>query len=463
MQPSFGGGRLSRAGGALNETCMSEVEVDIEAKAAAARVRATDSPVVGTSKPRLLSILGPGLISGASDDDPTAIATYSQAGAAFGYSLSWIALLCYPIMVAVQEVSGRIGRTTGHGLAGNLARHAPRWLAYGCVAVLCVANTIALGADLSAMAAVVRTLVGGPQLLYVALFAILCLGLQIFMRYARYVAVLKWTTLSLFGYFAAVLFAEISWPDLARGFVPDFSLGPGAAQMVVAIFGVAVSPYLFFWQSAQEAEDQRVLPYREPLVRAPEQAPVALYRIRVDTLVGMGVAILVGLAIMTTTAATLNAKGVTEIGTAAEAAEALRPVAGPFAFALFGLGIIGTGLLAVPVLAGSAGYAVGEALQWPVGLARRPMEAKAFYATVALAGLVGVGFNLTGMNSMQALLASATLNGIVAVPALALMLAIGSRRSVMGAFALGWPLRAIGWLAVAIMACGCALMAVNAL
>jgi NRAMP (natural resistance-associated macrophage protein)-like metal ion transporter len=451
----------------MSETEASDVEAEAaEAAAAAAAVAPGDKPeseVVGPSKPRLLSILGPGLISGASDDDPAAIGTYSQAGALYGYSLSWMALVCYPIMVAVQEVSGRIGRTTGQGLAGNLAHHAPGWLVHPCILFLVIANMIAIGADLSAMASVVQTLVGGPQLLYVALFGALCIGLQIFLSYARYVRILKWTTLSLFGYVAAVLLAGVDWGELARGFVPDFAWSPDVAQMVVAIFGVAISPYIFFWQSAQEAEDQRTMPFREPLVRAPEQAEIALYRIRVDTLVGMGVAIVIGLAIMTTTAATLNVDGPTEIATAAEAAEALRPVAGPFAFALFGLGIIGTGLLAVPVLAGSAAYALAEARRWPVGLARRPLEAKAFYATLTIAGLVGIAFNFTGIEPMQALFLSATINGVVAVPALALMLVMGGRRDVMGEFTIGGPIRLIGWLAVAIMGGCVVLMGVNLL
>jgi Mn2+/Fe2+ NRAMP family transporter len=409
------------------------------------------SPVVGPSKPRLFKVLGPGLISGASDDDPVAIATYSQTGAKFGYELSWLSFLCFPIMAVVQEVSGRIGRTTGQGLAANIRQHYSPWLLLGCVLLLLCANIVAIGADLGAMADVARLMIGGPHLLYVFLFGALCVGLQIFMQYTRYVAVLKWTTLSLLAYFAAALLANVAWTDVLRGLAPRPSWNREWITTVVAIFGVAISPYIFFWQSAQEAEDQRVKPRREPLVDAPEQAPAALERIRLDTYAGMAVATLVGLAIMVTTAATLHAQGTTDIQTSAQAAEALRPVAGSFAFGLFALGIIGTGLLAVPVLAGSAAYAIGEARRWRVGLAREPAEAKSFYATLAFAATVGVIFNFVGVDPMRALYWSAVVNGIVAVPVLALMMLMASRKSVMGEFTIGAPLRIIGWTAVAIM------------
>lgn len=409
------------------------------------------SPVVGTSKPRLLKVLGPGLISGASDDDPVAIATYTQAGAKFGYELGWLSVLCFPVMAVVQEVSGRIGRTTGEGLAANIRQHYPPWLLLGCVFLLLCANIVAIGADLGAMADMVRLLIGGPHLLYVFLFGAVCIGLQIFMQYTRYVAVLKWTTLSLLGYFAAALLANVSWTDVLRGLAPRLSWNREWITTVVAIFGVAISPYIFFWQSAQEAEDQRVKPKREPLVDAPEQAPAAIERIRLDTYAGMAVATLVGLAIMVTAGATLHARGATDIQTSAHAAEALRPVAGSFAFGLFALGIIGTGLLAVPVLAGSAAYAIGEAQRWRVGLAREPAEAKLFYATLAFAATVGVIFNFAGIDPMRALYWSAVVNGIVAVPVLALMMLMASRRSIMGEFTISAPLKIVGWAAVAIM------------
>jgi Mn2+/Fe2+ NRAMP family transporter len=419
--------------------------------------------VVGPSKPRLFATLGPGLISGASDDDPTAIATYSQAGAKLGFGLCWMALLCYPIMAVVQEVSGRIGRTTGAGIAGNLRRHYPAWLLQGTVLLLLAANVIQIGADLGMMADVVRLLVGGPQYVFVLLFGAGCVTTQIFMQYGRYVAVLKWTTLSLLGYVAAVLLIDVPWGEVGRGLIPPLRWNEELVTTVVAIFGVAISPYIFFWQSAQEAEDQRVKPRRAPLTEAPEQAPQAIERIRIDTYVGMAVATLVGFAIMVTTGATLHAAGATGITSSAEAAEALKPVAGAFAYALFALGIVGTGLLAVPVLAGSAAYAIGEARRWPVGLGRQPLEAKAFYGTLAIATAIGIAINLAGVDPIRALYWSAVINGVVAVPVLALMMLMASRRRVMGEFTIGRPLRIVGWAATAIMALAVAAMAAFAL
>jgi NRAMP (natural resistance-associated macrophage protein)-like metal ion transporter len=422
------------------------------------------SPVVGTSKPRLLQVLGPGLISGAADDDPSAIATYAQAGARFGYGLCWLMPVVWPLMVMVQQVSARIGRTTGHGLAGNIRRHYPPWLLHLCVGMLLVANIVAIAADLSVMADALRHLIGGPRLPYVLLIGAFCVVTQIFMQYTRYVAVLKWTTLSLLAYVAAVLLVDVPWGEVGRSLLaPPLRLEQGYLVTIVAIFGVAFSPYLFFWQASQEAEDQRVKPKREPLVEAPEQASVALERIRLDTYVGMAVACLVGLAIMITTAATLHANGVKEIATSVEAAEALRPVAGPLAFAVFAAGIIGTGLLAVPVLAGSAAYAIGEARRWPVGLARRPLEAKAFYATVTVATLIGVAVNFTALDPIRALFWSAVLNGVIAVPVLAMMLKIAAEPRIMGELVIGQVLRIGGWIAAAVMATGVAAMAVAGL
>ena len=421
------------------------------------------SAVVGPSKPRLLGVLGSGLISGASDDDPTAIATYSQAGAKFGYGLLWLSLVCFPIMVVVQEISARVGRTTGQGLAANIRQHYPPWLLNGCVFLLLAANTIAIEADLGAMADVVRVVAGGPHLLYVVALGALCIAMQVFMRYARYVAILKWTTLTLLVYFAAVLMANVNWDDAASGLLPRPVGTREWVTTVVAIFGVAISPYIFFWQSDQEAEDQRVAPELKPLVDAPEQAPSALHRTRLDTLVGMGVATLVGLAIMLTTSATLHATGKMDIQSSADAANALRPVAGRFAFALFALGILGTGLLAVPVLAGSAAYAIGEARRWPVGLARQPLEAKAFYATLSAAVVIGGGLNFIGVNPMRALYWSAVLNCVVAIPALALMVLMAGNRRIMGEFTVSAALRTVGWLAVGLMATSVAVMAATSI
>lgn len=411
-----------------------------------------NDPVVGGSKPRLLRVLGPGLITGASDDDPSGIATYSQAGAQFGFSVSWLMLFSYPLMVVIQEISARIGRTTGHGLAGNLRKHYSNWLLQVIVILLFIANTLNLGADLGAMGDVAQLLTGAPHLLFVLLFGLLCGALQIFMQYSRYVAVLKWTTLSLFAYFGTVLMVKVPWGELAHGlFIPQITFTSDFFAIVTAVLGTTISPYLFFWQSSQEAEDERVKPYRHPLIKAPQEAKHAFHRIQLDTYVGMAFANLVALAIMITTAATLHAKGVTDIQSSQQAAEALQPVAGKFAFAIFALGIIGTGFLAVPVLAGSTAYAIGESRRWKVGLARKPMEARAFYTIVAIATLIGVILNFTPINPIKALYWAAILNGIVAVPVLITMMLMSANAKVMGRFATRGPLRWMGWLATGVM------------
>jgi NRAMP (natural resistance-associated macrophage protein)-like metal ion transporter len=412
-------------------------------------------------KPRLLRVLGPGLITGASDDDPSGIATYSQAGAQFGFSITWTMLFTYPLMAVIQEISGRIGRTTGIGIAGNIRRHYPDWLLQGLVAALFFANAINIGADLGAMADALKLLIGGPQLLYVVFLGLFCATLQIFVQYRRYVAVLKWLTLALLAYFGTVMVVKIPWGDAAWGFfVPTFSGDLAFWTTVVAILGTTISPYLFFWQASQEAEDTKE-DERKPLVKAPRQGPDAIERIRADTYAGMAFSNLVALAIMVTTAATLHAAGVTDIESSAQAAEALKPVAGPFAFAIFALGIIGTGLLAVPVLAGSAAYALGEARKWPVGLARQPMQAKAFYATIAVATMIGVLINFSPINPIKALYWSAVLNGIVAVPVMAMMMLISVNRTIMGKFTVGGAMCVVGWTATAVMGAAVVAMAVT--
>ncbi len=411
------------------------------------------SPAISPSKPRLLGLLGPGLITGASDDDPSGIGTYSQAGAQFGFALSWTLLFSYPLMVVIQEISGRIGRTTGRGIAGNLRKHYPGWLSLPIVLVLFVANSINIGADLGAMGDATGLLLGGPRLLYIVLFGLLCAGLQIVMQYSRYISVLKWLTISLFAYFGTVIVVHVPWADVAHGlFVPSPSSDVNFWTTVVAILGTTISPYLFFWQASQEVEDIKAVPEREPLVREPRQGPSALQRIRVDTSIGMAFSNLVALAIMTTTGATLHTAGITSIETSGQAAEALRPLAGDFAIAVFTLGIVGTGLLSVPVLAGSAAYALGEARGWTTGLARRPKEAVAFYTTIAIATVIGLSLNFLPINPIQALFWSAVVNGVVAVPIMGTMMVITTSRAIMGEFRLSKPLQIGGWLATAVMA-----------
>ena len=418
-----------------------------------------NSPVIGPSKPRLLGVLGPGLVTGASDDDPSGIATYSQAGAQFGFGLTWTMLFSYPLMAVVQEISARIGRTTGRGIAGNMRKYYPNWLLQSVVLLLLVANTINIGADLGAMGDALKLIVGGPPLAYSVAFGAISVILQIFLKYTRYVSILKWLTLSLFAYFATVLVVSVPWADVARGMlIPKFTADADFWTSVVAILGTTISPYLFFWQASQEVEDEKAKPERQPLKDAPEQTENAVERIRLDTYVGMAFSNIVALAIMITAGATLHAHGVTDIQSTSQAAEALKPVGGNFAFAIFAVGVIGTGLLAIPVLAGSAGYALGEARKWPVGLDRRPLEAKAFYATIAAATVVGVGLNFTPINPIKALYWSAVVNGVVAVPVMAVMMAMTARPDIMGKATVPLGLRGVGWVATVVMAAAAVVM-----
>ena len=404
-------------------------------------------------RPRVRDVLGPGLITGASDDDPSGIATYSQAGAQFGYGLGWTLLLTYPLMCAIQMISAQIGRVTGRGLAGNMRRHYPAALLYFLVGLLTVANTINIGADLGAMAAALRLLVEGPAVVYIAGFSVVTVLLEIFMRYARYASILRWLTVSLFAYVATVFVVGVPWLSVARDLaLPHIEFSGAYLTVVVAVFGTTISPYLFFWQAAEEVEEEKEDPKAQPLIKSPRQAPRALARIQLDTLVGMGFSNIVALFIMLTTAATLNAHGVKDIQTSSQAAEALRPIAGEFAFAIFALGIIGTGLLALPVLAGSAAYAVGEALHWRVGLSQRPGRAKAFYGTIAAATFVGGALNFSPLDPIKALFWSAVINGVAAVPIMVMIMLIGSKPAVMGQFTLSPWLKTLGWLATAVMA-----------
>jgi NRAMP (natural resistance-associated macrophage protein)-like metal ion transporter len=405
------------------------------------------------AKRKLLRVLGPGLITGAADDDPSGIATYSQVGAQFGYGLAWSVVFSYPLMVAIQEISARIGRVTGFGIAGNLRRHYPAWLSGSIVLLLLFANLINLGADLGAMGAALTLLIGGPALLYVVLFSALSAGLQIFTRYARYVSILKWGCLALFSYVICAFVVDVAWGDLAWAILwPPLSFKAEYLMAIVAVLGTTISPYLFFWQAGQEVEDTKEEAGARPLIRAPNQARGEFARIRIDTYIGMAISNLVALFIVITTAATLNANGVTDIQTSAQAAEALRAVAGPLTFAVFAAGIIGTGMLALPALAGSAAYALGEMLSWHVGLARLPLRAKAFYATIAVGMALGAALNFSPIDPIRALYWSAVLNGVVAVPIMVTMMLLTMRRSIMARFTLPLPLQVMGWLATATMA-----------
>jgi len=410
------------------------------------------SPVVESSKPRLLSILGPGLITGASDDDPSGIATYSQVGAQFGYAPTWTLLFSYPLMAAIQIISGRLGRTTGRGVAGNLRKYYSSWLVYPCVGLLLIANIINIAADVGAMGDAAKLIIGGPALLYVMLFGALCAILQVFLKYKQYVRFLKWLSLALLSYVATLFIVQIDWRALGYNFfIPHITFSADYLTAIVAIFGTTISPYLFFWQASQEVEDLKEKPRRDPLKDHPEQAKEARQRINLDTLAGMGVSNFIALSIMVTSAATLHAHNITDIASSADAAKALEPVAGHFAEVLFALGIVGTGLLAVPVLAGSAAYGLGEALRWPTGLARKPKDAKAFYVTIAIATLFGAAINFTAINPIDALFWSAVINGVIAVPIMIIMMLMSTNREIMGDETVAGPLKVLGWLSMAAM------------
>jgi NRAMP (natural resistance-associated macrophage protein)-like metal ion transporter len=402
---------------------------------------------------RRLRQLGPGLITGAADDDPSGIATYSQAGAQFGFSMLWTMIFTLPLMAAIQIVSARIGYVTRRGLTANIKASFPRWVLWSVVGMLVVANTLNVAADIAAMAEALRLLVGGSAHVYAITFGLLCLVLQVFLPYKTYVGWLKWLTLALLAYVAVAFTLKLDWWQvLAEIFQPRLLLatrGHEVLLMVVALFGTTISPYLFFWQAAQEMEDtNNVAPH------TPREVRYHLRRIKADTIVGMTFSNLVAFFIILSTAATLHAAGVTDIQTSAQAAEALRPLAGDFTFLLFSLGIIGTGLLAVPVLAGSAGYAVAEAAGWRGSLSARldQGEGRGFYGVIAAATVGGVILCFTPMDPVKELFWSAVLNGVIAVPIMAVMMLIASRPERMGDNTIGPRLRVMGWIATAAMA-----------
>lgn len=398
-----------------------------------------------------LDVLGPGLVTGAADDDPSGVGTYSQVGAQFGYGMGWTLVFGFPLLAAIQAICARIGATTGRGIAQNLRRHYSPALLRVVVILLLVANVINLGADLGAMGAAVALLIPGPVLAYTVGFGVVSVLLEVFLSYNSYARVLKWATLSLFAYVGVVLVANVPLGEAARGLlVPQFSFDRDHAMALVAIFGTTISPYLFFWQAGQEVEEQHRR-HTKPLHISPRDAGPELRRIRLDTLVGMGFSHLVALCIVIATAATLHVNGVREIESAAQAAEALRPIAGNLAFALFAVGIIGTGLLAVPVLAGSAAYAVSETFGWTEGLNRKPKEAKAFYGVIVLATAGGIALNFIGIDPMKALYWAAVVNGLLAPPLMTVTMFIATNPKVMGKLVLSRRLKAVGWLATAVM------------
>jgi NRAMP (natural resistance-associated macrophage protein)-like metal ion transporter len=406
-----------------------------------------------------LKKLGPGLITGAADDDPSGIATYSQAGAQFGFNMLWTVLFTYPLMVGIQYVSARIGRVSGHGLATNIRRHYPAWLLYAVVGLLLIANTINIAADVSAMGEAMKLIVGGPAHIYTISFGVLSLLLQVFIPYRRYVRFLKWLTLALLAYVATVFVVQVPWSQvLLQALLPQLSWKPEYITTVVAVFGTTISPYLFFWQASQEVEELRADPHAHPLITAPQQAAAHLRRIKIDTYVGMGFSNLVAFFIILTTAVTLNLHGITDIQTSAQAATALRPIAGEFAFMLFSAGIIGTGLLAIPVLAGSSAYAMAGAFNWKNSLERTPMQAKQFYAVIAVSTLMGIALGFTSIDPIKALYWSAVINGVISVPIMTVMMLMAVRKDIMGPFVISKKLTFMGWLGTLVMALAVAAM-----
>ena len=419
---------------------------------------------------KLFNRLGPGLITGAADDDPSGIATYSQAGSQFRFSLIWTLLLTTPLMIGIQMLSARIGWVTDEGLAANINKKFPRWLTISLVGLLVLANTINIAADVGAMAEVLRLLVGGgSHALYVLGFGVLCVASQVMFSYQKSVRILKWLTLALFSYVAVILIVQVPWRQvLIESAQPwTFSLNDSSvkeyAAMVVAVFGTTISPYLFFWQAAQEVEDSNLRPESKALKLHPEYAAEHLSRIKQDTYAGMIFSNAVALCIVIATAVTLNMKGITTIQTAAQAAEALRPVAGEFAFILFALGIIGTGLLAVPVLAGSAAYAVSEISGWKASLSHSFRQARGFYLIIIAATGLGSLIGYLEVDPIKALVWSAIVNGVISVPIMVAMMLVGQSEKLMGQYTMGTSHRVLGWAATLVMAVAVLVMVVTGL
>jgi NRAMP (natural resistance-associated macrophage protein)-like metal ion transporter len=409
-----------------------------------------------TKSPRfseLLRRVGPGLITGASDDDPSGIATYSQAGAQFGFGVLWLTLFSYPLMCAIQEISARVGRVTGSGISASLRKAYPRPVVVSIVFLLLISSIFNLGADLGAMGEAAHMLVGGARWMHILGFGLLSIVLQVFIPYTRYVGYLKWLSLSLFAYVATAFLSHVAWGEALHATIlpPLHGLNRDYITMVVAVLGTTISPYLFFWQASQEAEEVQNKKEDKSLRKDPSAAPDQLRRIKFDTYLGMAVSNLVAFFIMITSAATLHAHGRTSIQTAAEAAKALEPLAGRFAYLLFAAGILGTGLLAVPILAGSAAYAIGEAMQWRVGLEIKPRKALKFYGTLGAATLAGLAMNFTHLDPIKALFIAAVINGILAAPVMALMMLLTQNRKVMGQFSLPLYLKILGWSGTAAM------------
>ncbi len=399
-----------------------------------------------------LKSLGPGLITGASDDDPSGIGTYSQVGAQGGMGMLWTIIYSFPMMVAIQLVSAQIGRVTGTGIAGNMRKYYPRWVMFTLVLLMLCANIINIGADIAAMGEAANLVLGGNMIIYAVILTLMSVTLQVLIPYAKYVLILKWLCLVLFTYVAVVFSVNVPWLEaIKNSLLPTITIDATNITMIIAVLGTTISPYLFFWQASEEVEEEEDNPDEHPLKQAPEEATKQFSRIRKDTVIGMAFSNLIAFFIMLCAAVTLHMNGKTDIQSASQAAEALRPIAGNLTFSLFAIGIIGTGLLALPVLAGSAAYAVSEMFLLPMGLNKKPKDAKKFYGLITGITVIGMLIIFIGINPIKALFWSAVINGVVAVPIMILMMLMGRNEKVMGKFTLTTRTTIIGWISTIIM------------
>ncbi len=410
---------------------------------------------------RMLETLGPGLITGAADDDPSGISTYSVAGAAYGYTTLWIALLTFPLMTAVQLMCARLGMVTGQGLAAAVRNNYPRWVLWGACSILVVANFINIGADLGGMAEATELVTGIRPLLWIPVYALLIFALLVWTSYKQIARIFKWITLVLFAYVLASFYAHVDWKQaLLVTLVPHLEWSRGFLAVLVGILGTTISPYLFFWQAAEEVEEERAKG-RTKLKQRKGSTKEELRDARTDTVLGMFFSNFIMYFIILTTGATLHAHGQTDITTARQAAEALRPLAGNGAYLLFTLGLIGTGMLGVPVLVGSCAYAVSEAAQWRGSMSDRPKKARAFYGLMAVAMALGFALNYVGLNAVKMLFWSAVINGLLAPPLILLVILLTSSRKVMGEHVNSPVLRYLGWATFAVMTAAAAGMLIT--
>ena len=399
-----------------------------------------------------LARVGPGLITGVADDDPSGIATYSQAGAQFGLNMLWTMPLAFPLMAAIQSMCARIGRVTGKGLAANIKITFPPYVLYSVVALLLIANTLNIAADVAAMGEVAELITGVNRHWMTAFFVFGTVLLQVFIPYHRYVNFLKWLTISLLAYAAVLFTVHVPWGEVMKQTLqPTFIFNADSAAVIVGVFGTTISPYLFFWQASEEVEDMHIKKEALPLLNNKRVAGKELRRIRWDTWSGMFYSNITAYFIILATAVTLNVSGITDINTAAQAASALRPLAGDFAFLLFAMGILGVGFIGVPVLAGAGAYALSEVLNWNTGLERKVADAQGFYSIIAVSVFLGLAIQYTPISPMKALFWSAVINGIIAVPLMVVVILLVSKKSVMGKFTASRPIIILGWVAVAVM------------